>query len=89
MPTYISLTSFTEQGIKNFRDTVRRAEDARGLIQQHGGQLRQIFWTLGHYDLVTVADFPDDETATAVMARPARRPEPCSGNPPAPGSGCR
>jgi uncharacterized protein with GYD domain len=67
MPTYISLTNFTEQGIKNFRDTVRRAEDARGLIQQHGGQLRQIFWTLGQYDLVTVADFPDDETATAVL----------------------
>jgi uncharacterized protein with GYD domain len=67
MPTYISLTNFTEQGIKNFRDTVRRAEDARGLIEKHGGQLRQIFWTLGEYDLVTVTDFPDDETATAVL----------------------
>jgi uncharacterized protein with GYD domain len=67
MPTYISLISFTEQGVKDFRDTVRRAEDARGLIEQHGGQLRQIFWTLGEYDLVSVTDFPDDETATAVL----------------------
>jgi uncharacterized protein with GYD domain len=67
MPTYISLISFTEQGIKNFRDSVRRAEDARGLIEKNGGQLRQIFWTLGEYDLVSVADFPDDETATAVL----------------------
>ena len=67
MPTYISLTSFTEQGIKNFRDTARRAEDARGLIEKHGGQLRQIFWTLGEYDVVSVIDFPDDETATAVL----------------------
>ena len=66
MPTYISLTSFTEQGIKNFRDTVRRAEDARGLIEKHGGQLRQIFWTLGEYDIVAVTEFPDDATATAV-----------------------
>jgi uncharacterized protein with GYD domain len=67
MPTYVSLINFTDQGIKNFRDTVRRAEDARGLIEKHGGQLRQLLWTLGEYDLVSVADYPDDETATAVL----------------------
>ena len=67
MPTYISLVNWTEQGVKNFRDTVRRAEDVRGLVEKHGGQLRQIFWTLGEYDVVTVIDFPDDETATAVL----------------------
>jgi uncharacterized protein with GYD domain len=67
MPTYVSLVNWTEQGIKNFRDTVRRAEDARGLIETHGGQQRQMLWTLGEYDLVAVVDFPNDETATAVL----------------------
>jgi uncharacterized protein with GYD domain len=67
MPTYVSLVSWTEQGIKNFHDTVRRAEDARGLIETHGGQQRQMLWTLGEYDLVAVVDFPNDETATAVL----------------------
>jgi uncharacterized protein with GYD domain len=67
MPTYVSLVNWTEQGVKNFRDTIRRGEDARGLIEQSGGQLRQLLWTLGEYDLVSVADFPDDETATAVL----------------------
>ena len=67
MPTYVSLVNWTEQGIKNLRDTVRRAEDARGLIETHGGQQRQMLWTLGEYDLVAVVDFPDDETATAVL----------------------
>jgi uncharacterized protein with GYD domain len=71
MPPYVSLVNWTDQGIKNFRDTVRRAEDARGLIEKNGGQLRQIFWTLGEYDLVTVTDFPDDETATAVVLQTA------------------
>jgi uncharacterized protein with GYD domain len=50
MPLYVSLTNFTDQGIKNVRDTVRRAEDARGLIERHGGQLRLLLWTLGDYD---------------------------------------
>jgi uncharacterized protein with GYD domain len=67
MPTYVTLVNFTDQGIKNFRDTVRRAEDYRGLVEKNGGQVRQLLWTLGQYDLLVVTDFPDDETATAVV----------------------
>jgi uncharacterized protein with GYD domain len=67
MPTYVALVNFTDQGIKNFRDTVRRAEDYRGLVEQNGGQVRQLLWTLGQYDLVVVSELPDDETATAVV----------------------
>jgi uncharacterized protein with GYD domain len=67
MPTYVALVNFTDQGIKNFRDTVRRAEDYRGLVEKNGGQVRQLLWTLGQYDLVVVTEFPDDETATAVV----------------------
>ena len=67
MPTYVSLVNWTEQGIKNFRDTVRRGEDVRGLVEKSGGQLRLLLWTLGEYDVVSVIDFPDDETATAVL----------------------
>jgi uncharacterized protein with GYD domain len=67
MPTYVSLINWTDQGIKNFRDTVRRAEDVRALAEKSGGQIRQMLWTIGEYDLVAVADFPDDETGTAVL----------------------
>jgi uncharacterized protein with GYD domain len=66
MPTFVSLVNWTDQGIKNYRDSVRRAEDYRGLVEKHGGQVRQLVWTLGEYDVVAVTDFPDDETATAV-----------------------
>jgi uncharacterized protein with GYD domain len=71
MPTYIALVNWTEQGIKNFRDSGRRAEDYRGLVEKNGGQVRQLLWTLGPYDLVVVTDFPDDETATAVVLQTA------------------
>ena len=64
--SYVSLVNWTDQGIKNYRDSVRRAEDYRGLVEKHGGQVRQLVWTLGEYDIVAVTDFPDDETATAV-----------------------
>ena len=67
MPTYVSLINWTDQGVRNFRDTVHRAQDFRGLVQDSGGQVRQILWTLGEYDVVGVVDFPDDETATATL----------------------
>jgi len=67
MPIYVHLLNFTDQGIKTFRDTVDRAEDFRGRVEQHGGQVRQQLWTLGPYDVLVVTEFPDDETATAVL----------------------
>jgi uncharacterized protein with GYD domain len=67
MTTYISLINWTDQGIRNFSDTVQRAEDAKALAQRMGGSIASIYWTVGQYDLVTVADFPSDETGTAFL----------------------
>ena len=69
MTTYVALINWTEQGIKNFRDTVQRSEDFTKLIESSGGRIRELLWTVGEYDIVTVVDFPDDETATAALLR--------------------
>ncbi len=67
MPRYVSLISWTEQGIKTFRDTVSRADDAARLAEKMGGRLERVLWTLGPYDIVAIAEFPDDETGTAFL----------------------
>ena len=67
MPTYISLMRWTEQGIKSARETVNRAEQARAAVERMGGHLRDIYWTQGAYDVIAVADWPDEETATAFL----------------------
>jgi uncharacterized protein with GYD domain len=66
MATFVSLMNWTDRGVKDFRDTTKRADAFTGLVQQHGGSVRTIYWTLGEYDLVAVTEAPDDETATAV-----------------------
>jgi uncharacterized protein with GYD domain len=71
MPTYVALANFTDQGIKNFRDTLRRSEDFRGVVEKSGGQVHLQLWTLGQYDIVVIMDFPDDETAAAVALQTA------------------
>jgi uncharacterized protein with GYD domain len=65
MPTYISLINWTEKGVGAFKDTVDRAEAARQLAAKFGAQLRDVYWTVGPYDIVAVSEAPDDETATA------------------------
>jgi uncharacterized protein with GYD domain len=67
MTTYVSLINWTEQGIKNFRDTTQRAQDFTKLVEGSGGTVRELMWTVGEYDIVCIADFPDDETAVAAL----------------------
>lgn len=65
MASYVSLLQFTDQGIRNVKDTTKRAVAATELAGKMGVKFTDIFWTLGHYDLVIVAEAPDDETMTA------------------------
>jgi len=67
MPTYVSLINWTDQGIKNYKDTTSRAEDFTKLAESLGGRVREVLWTVGEYDIVVVVDFPDDETGTAAL----------------------
>jgi uncharacterized protein with GYD domain len=67
MPTYVSLVNWTEQGIKNYKDTTQRAEDFIKLAEGAGGRVRELLWTIGEYDAMAVVDFPDDETGVAIL----------------------
>ena len=63
MPTYVFLTTFTQQGIENIHDSPDRTEDAKALVESMGGTWKGFFVTMGRYDGLVVADFPDNATA--------------------------
>ncbi|WP_255194451.1 GYD domain-containing protein [Natronobeatus ordinarius] len=63
MQTYVLLTTFTNQGIENVRDSPERTDHARELVESLGGTWKEFFVTMGRYDGVVIVDFPDDETA--------------------------
>ena len=65
MPTYISLMSYTDKGIRAVRESPRRLDAAKRMLEEMGGTFRQFFMTMGAYDLVIVYEAPDD----AVSAR--------------------
>ena len=67
MPTYVALVNWTDQGIRNVRDTVDRAAKTDELAQKHGASFSQLYWTVGPHDIVAVLEAPDDESVTAFL----------------------
>lgn len=62
MPTYIGLLKFTDQGIRKVKETTKRAKNLQDLAAKMNVKVREIHWTMGRYDVVVVAEAPDDET---------------------------
>ena len=63
MPTYISFASYTDQGIRNVKDSPKRLDAAKDLAKDLGGELKQFYLTMGAYDIVIVLDLPGDDAA--------------------------
>jgi uncharacterized protein with GYD domain len=69
MKTFVVLCKWTEEGIKNFRETTQRAEEFSRSVESVGGKIRELVWTVGEYDLVGIGEFPDEETQVAALLR--------------------
>jgi uncharacterized protein with GYD domain len=61
MPTYISLISWTDQGIKNIKEAPQRIDAFKKAVEAAGGKVNGFYVTMGKYDIVTIIDVPSDE----------------------------
>ena len=66
MPTYIFLGTFTDQGIRNVKDTTKRVEALRAMAKKLKVTVKEAYWTLGQYDVVTILEAPDEAAVTAL-----------------------
>jgi uncharacterized protein with GYD domain len=68
MPSYILLIKWTQKGIETLKDSPQRVELARNNLKSVGGNLNEIYFVFGKYDMVGVAEAPSDEAlAKAVL----------------------
>ena len=81
MPLYVTLGNWTDQGTRDFGGAVQRANGFRELVEQAGGRVRELVWTMGEYDFIIVAEAPDDETAATLVLRRWPRPGTCAPRP--------
>ena len=63
MATYISLVNYTEQGIKAIKESPDRVDAVRALAKSLGGEMNDLYLTMGPYDIVAISEFPDAEAA--------------------------
>ena len=66
MVTYIVLAKFTDQGIRNAKESPKRAEAFKELAKTFGVTVKDIFWTQGRYDTVTIVEAPDESSAMSL-----------------------
>ena len=66
MSTYIVLASYTDQGIRNVKETTKRADAVREVAKKFGVTAREFYWTMGAHDVVVVFEAPDDASMTAL-----------------------
>ena len=65
MPRYVVLVNWTEQGIRNVKETLQRTDSGGDLAEKHGLKLEQAYWTVGPYDMLTIFEAPNDEALSA------------------------
>jgi uncharacterized protein with GYD domain len=62
MAKYILLVNWTEQGVKNVKDSPKRLDAARKLAETAGAKMGDFYMTMGGYDMVAHVEAPDDAT---------------------------
>jgi uncharacterized protein with GYD domain len=68
MAMYVVLVNFTDQGVRNLKDTTKRADAAREMAKKFGVTFKDLYWTLGSYDEVIIFEAPDDASIAAFLA---------------------
>ncbi len=61
MVTYVMLLNWTDQGIKNVKDSPKRLDAVKKLAKELGGEVKSFYMTLGVYDLVLIVDMPNND----------------------------
>lgn len=66
MATYITVGNFTDQGIRGVRDTTKRAAAVKEVAKKAGVTIKEIYWTMGQFDVIVIYEAPDDASMSAL-----------------------
>ncbi len=67
MATFVSLIRFTDQGVRNIKETTKRAKEFVAAAEKVGVKVRELFWTQGSCDLISITESADEAAATALL----------------------
>lgn len=65
MRTFVNLYKFTDQGVRNIKDSPQRLNAAVKAFEAKGGKLLGAYHTVGEYDLVVIGEIADEKDGMA------------------------
>ncbi len=69
MPRYLSLINFTDAGIREIKNSVKRAKSFRLAVEKAGGKVIGMYWAVGEFDGAVIFEAPAEATATALLLK--------------------
>ncbi len=67
MATYIIMANYTQKGIESIKQGPDRLEASRVAFQAMGAEIKAFYLTTGEFDMVIVAEVPDDITLAKLV----------------------
>ena len=67
MATFIVLLDYTDQGIRNIKDSPQRADAFTEFAEKKGARIVGQYWTIGSHDGVLIMEAPNEEVAASVL----------------------
>ena len=67
MPTYITLLKWTQQGAGRMKESPKRLDAGRKAFKKLGAEIKDVYLTMGRYDLVCLIEAPSDDVAAKAL----------------------
>lgn len=73
MALYVMLVSWTDQGVRNVKNTIKRADAVVATARKQKCRVRELLWTMGSYDALAIIEAPNDQAMSALSLSIARQ----------------
>ncbi len=67
MPTYLIQSQWTDQGIRNVKESAKRLDLGKKKLKDMGGEIKAVYLTTGAYDMLAVVEVPNDTILAAYV----------------------
>ena len=65
MPIFVTLYKFTDQGVRNIKESPERLKAGIKAFEAKGGKVLGAYYTLGEYDLIVIGEIADEQAGVA------------------------
>lgn len=67
MATFVTLLNFTDQGIRDVKESPKRYEAFRAMAEKLGATVKSFYYAVGRYDMIVVLEGTDEAVTTALL----------------------